>query len=65
LLQRTAQHQPVAVKQLATSLPAHRFKKSVGGKAQTANCDRGSPPFASAPRIAIMRKPNLTRNNGY
>jgi SRSO17 transposase len=26
LLQRTAQHQPVAVKQMATSLPAHTFK---------------------------------------
>ena len=27
LLQRTAQHQPVAVKQMATSLPAHTFKE--------------------------------------
>jgi SRSO17 transposase len=47
LLQRSANHQPVSVKQLAMS------------------CGPALPPFASARRIAITRKPNLTPRNGY
>ena len=56
LLQRTRDHQPVSVKQLAMSLPSTASGKSPGVKVQTGSCDPALPPFAYARRIGITEK---------
>ena len=65
LLQRTADHQPVSVKQLAMSLPSGAFREITWREGTDQSCDPALPPFGCAQRIAITRKPNLTRRNGY
>ncbi len=64
-LQRTPEHQPVSVKQLAMSLPSSAFKEITWREGTDESCDPALRLFASARRIAITRKPNRTPRNGY
>ena len=65
LLQRTTDHQPVSVKQLAISLSSTAFQgKSLGVKVRNGSCDPALPLFAYALLIGIIGRRNLTRRNG-
>jgi SRSO17 transposase len=64
LLQRSTNHQPVSVKQLAMSLPATVFREITWREGPAGNCGPALPPFAYVQPIAIMKKPNLTPRSG-
>jgi len=47
-------------------LPGERKSvEPMAGMAQIVNCDPGSPPFASARRIATTKRLNLALSSGY
>jgi SRSO17 transposase len=64
LLQRSTNHQPVSVKQLAMSLPATVFREITWREGTDRHCGPALPPFAYVPLIGITKKRNPTPRSG-
>ena len=64
-LQRSADHQPISVKQLALGLPSQPGSKSVGVRAVKELYAPVSLPFVCVLHIAITSARNHIRKNGF